>query len=109
MVVGGYNWYRQAGSRFNLIYNETTLVALEPEDNPVPECRKKLGDFPFDTSEMHGGTDGGNVGTNWLTEGTIGFLTDGIPFVCAGDRVDETGSLVRVDNCYRYSPEDNVW
>ena len=61
MLIGGYNWYREDGRRFDSIYNETKLVALEPEQNPVPECLKKLRDFPFDTSEMHGGTDAGIV------------------------------------------------
>ena len=59
MLVGGYNWYWQGDEQVSSIYNDTTLVALEPEDNPVPDCLKTLGNFPFDTSEMHGGTDSG--------------------------------------------------
>ena len=70
MVVGGYNWYREDEQRVALIYNETKLIALEPEDNPVPECLRKLSDFPFDTSEMHGGTDAGNVPITLLSEDT---------------------------------------
>ena len=59
MLVGGYKWYWQGDERVSFIYNDTTLVALEPEHNPVPDCLKTLGNFPFDTSEMHGGTDSG--------------------------------------------------
>ena len=64
MLVGGYNWYWEDDSRVNSIYNETKLVALDPEHNPVPECLEVLSDFPFDTSEMHGGTDAGGIETN---------------------------------------------
>ena len=95
MIVGGYHWYRgEDGQYEGHVYNDTTLLALEPEQNPVPECLKPR-EFLFDTAWMHGGTDGGAIGT-FLSDPPIKyslkiskFISDGFPFVCGGDRVND--------------------
>ena len=69
MLVGGFHCYRGEDGDYGCgIYNDTTLLALEPEENPVPECLKPR-EFLFDTAWMHGGTDGGTI---------VKFLSDPI-------------------------------
>ena len=59
MLVGGVHCYTDDdGERECEIYNDTTLLALDPAENPVPQCLKH-GEFLFDVAVMHGGTDKG--------------------------------------------------